>query len=127
MSLWTYRGLGRAAPGGFVPDFYVASLTGTVGGGVNGSPSGNGSISSPWDLQTAFNGPAALVAHVNPSTETNVVLRGGLYINATGYTCNVNGVLGNGSIRKAWRCYATSTAGSRFRLLTKTSRSRTTA
>lgn len=97
MSLWTYRGLGRAAPGGFVADFFVAPISGPAGGGVNGSPSGTGSITSPWDVQTAFNGPAALVAHVSGYAETNVAFRGGLYIpTASGYDCNVDGVLGPG-------------------------------
>ena len=39
----------------------------------NGSPSGTGSIGSPWTLQTALNQPAAL----NPGD--TVWLRGGTY------------------------------------------------
>ncbi len=45
-------------------DYYVAP---------NGSPSGNGSINNPWDLQTALDQPAA----VQPGD--TIWLRGGTY------------------------------------------------
>ena len=55
-------------------DFYVAP---------NGSPSGNGSIGSPWDLQTALNQPSSVHAG------DTIWLRGGTY---TGhFTSNLNG------------------------------------
>ena len=55
-------------------DFYAAP---------NGSPSGNGSINSPWDLQTALNQPSAVHAG------DTIWLRGGTY---TGhFTSNLNG------------------------------------
>lgn len=84
------RGHGGRQQGGapaFIPDFYVASLSGTVGGGVNGSPSGNGSVTSPWDLQTALNQPAALTAG------KKVGMRGGTYIGR--FLSNVNGTASN--------------------------------
>jgi hypothetical protein len=56
-------------------DFYVSPT---------GSPSGNGSINSPWDLQTALNQPSA----VQPGD--TIWLRGGTY-NAPPYTSNLNG------------------------------------
>jgi hypothetical protein len=45
-------------------NFYVAP---------NGSPSGTGSISSPWDLQTALNKPSSIVSGAT------IYLRGGTY------------------------------------------------
>ncbi len=51
----------------FGTDFYVAP---------NGSPSGNGSINSPWDLKTALNQPAAVHAG------DTIWLRGGTYTTA---------------------------------------------
>ncbi len=56
------------------PNFYV-SPTGTSGG--------NGSISSPWNLQTALNQPAAVVAG------STIWLRGGTYNGS--FTSNLNG------------------------------------
>jgi len=53
----------------------------------NGSPSGNGSISSPWDLQTALNQPSA----VQPGSTIN--LRGGTYKGK--FISNLNGQPGN--------------------------------
>ena len=55
--------LGAAAPL-LATDFYAAP---------NGSPSGNGSINSPWDLQTALNQPSAVHAG------DTIWLRGGTY------------------------------------------------
>jgi hypothetical protein len=55
-------------------DFYVAP---------NGSSSGSGSISSPWDLQTALNQPAAVHAG------DKIWLRGGTYNGR--YLANLNG------------------------------------
>ena len=65
--------LGAAGPL-LASDFYVAPA---------GSPSGNGSIGSPWDLQTALNQPSAVHAG------DTIWLRGGTY---TGhFTSNLNG------------------------------------
>ena len=65
--------LGAAAPL-FAADFYVAP---------NGSASGSGSVSSPWNLQTALNQPSAVHAG------DTIWLRGGTY---TGhFTSNLNG------------------------------------
>lgn len=61
----------------FTPDFYVAPTN------LGGSPAGNGSIGSPWDLQTALNQPAALV----PGKK--VAMRGGAY--SGNYISNTNG------------------------------------
>src|SRR5512143_555213 len=55
-------------------DFYVAP---------NGSASGNGSIGSPWNLQTALNQPSA----VQPGD--TIWLRGGTYVGH--FTSNLNG------------------------------------
>lgn len=52
-----------AMPAGL--SFYVAP---------NGSPSGNGSLANPWDLQTALNQPASVVAG------STIYLRGGTYL-----------------------------------------------
>ncbi len=49
----------------------------------NGSPSGNGSINSPWDLQTALNQPST----VHPGD--TIWLRGGTYVGH--FTSNLNG------------------------------------
>ncbi len=65
--------LGAAGPL-LASDFYVAPA---------GSPSGNGSIGSPWDLQTALNQPSTVHAG------DTIWLRGGTY---TGhFTNNLNG------------------------------------
>src|SRR2546429_292999 len=50
-----------------------------------GTSGGSGSISSPWDLQTAFNQPGALVAG------KTVWLRGGTYGSNTEFLCFVGG------------------------------------
>ena len=54
----------------------------------NGSPNGNGSITSPWDLQSAFNKPASAI----PPGST-LYLRGGVYNGAalSGFKCNLAG------------------------------------
>src|SRR5262245_16283770 len=54
----------------------------------NGSPSGNGSINSPWDLQTALNQPAA----VQPGD--TIWMRGGTYSNPP-YRGKLNGTAAN--------------------------------
>ncbi len=58
--------------------FYVAP---------NGSASGNGSITNPWDLQTALKQPASVTAGAT------IYLRGGLYKGK--FTSNLTGVAGN--------------------------------
>ena len=49
----------------------------------NGSPSGSGSLSSPWDLQTALDQPSS----VHPGD--TIWLRGGTYVGH--FTSNLNG------------------------------------
>lgn len=63
--------------------FYVAP---------NGSPSGNGSLASPWDLKTALANPAA----VRPGD--TIYLRGGVYTLSPatlGFTSNLQGTFEN--------------------------------
>ena len=57
-------GLSSIAPTALAAEYFVSP---------SGSPSGNGSISNPWDLQTALDHPAA----VNPGD--TIWLRGGTY------------------------------------------------
>jgi phosphodiesterase/alkaline phosphatase D-like protein len=63
-----------AAPPPTGASFYVA---------LNGSPSGNGNINSPWNLQTALNQPSV----VQPGA--TIYLRGGTYNGK--FTSNLNG------------------------------------
>jgi S-layer homology domain len=64
----------------YATDFYVAP---------NGSSSGNGSIGSPWDLQTALNQPSS----VHPGD--TIWLRGGTYSGVGHYVGNLNGTAAN--------------------------------
>src|SRR5262249_25532435 len=60
------------------PTFYVSP---------SGNSSGNGSVSSPWDLQTALNQPSAVVAG------STIYLRGGTYKGK--FTSNLKGAAGS--------------------------------
>ena len=85
--------------GGFLlaADFYVAP---------NGSPSGSGSLNSPWDFQTALDQPSS----VQPGD--TIWLRGGTYVGH--YTSNLNGTStspsSSGSMRASGR-RSTATTG----------------
>ena len=63
---------------GFASAFYASP---------SGSASGTGSISNPWDIQTAFNQPLNLLPG------DTLYLRGGIY--SGNFTSNLNGVAGN--------------------------------
>lgn len=75
---WTFLALVATAFPAVASDFYVSPT---------GSASNNGSVGSPWDLQTALNQPAA----VRPGD--TIWLRGGTYIGA--FRSNLVGAAGS--------------------------------
>jgi hypothetical protein len=72
------KGIGLSVVTSLAPTFYVATT---------GSPSGNGSITQPWDLQTALNQPPAVLPGAT------IYLRGGTYKGK--FTSQLTGLAGN--------------------------------